>query len=496
MAVVSRRAQTLLAVLAAALALAALARLPFAWASGNGLNHVAGAWMALARDLGDGVLYRPLHADATGYGGTRFFPLWFSLHAALVAAGADPVRGGFLLALASGLAVPGAAYLLLRRLGVERGLAATFAALVLAGFAVQYGLATIRGDLLPVALSLAGLAAVAGPRGRAAVPLGATLLVLAFAAKPTALSAAFAAAVWLHLRGDRRAALSLAGFVALGAGTALSGGRFLEILRACATDGMTAADLARAPVRVLETLALEDRATLVTVLGATAALAVAARTARGGLGLPALWLVASAGSLLGVFSIPGMGVNHLAELQVSAAVALGVVASRPGAGARVAALGGIAAAAAGLLVAGGLVREDLARSRVADARRVLAALPRGDAPILSEDPLVPVLGGDRPYLLDAFMFRLVAERDPSRARPLVERLERGEFPAVVLLRDARHDVDGWYARKHLGPAALAAIRARYRLASRAGPYFVYVPSPERGPVDADHAASLAATERR
>ena len=88
-----RAARALLLGLAAALATATALRLPAAWASGNALNHVSGAWMTLADDLAHGTFYRPLEGPAQGYGGTRFFPLAFAIHAAARAAGASTADG-------------------------------------------------------------------------------------------------------------------------------------------------------------------------------------------------------------------------------------------------------------------------------------------------------------------------------------------------------------------------------------------------------------------
>jgi hypothetical protein len=42
--------------------------------------YVEGAWLALASDFSHGILYRPLFGPL-GYGGTRFFPLYFVLTA-------------------------------------------------------------------------------------------------------------------------------------------------------------------------------------------------------------------------------------------------------------------------------------------------------------------------------------------------------------------------------------------------------------------------------
>ena len=42
------------------------------------LTHVEGAWLACAYDFLHGVFYRPLFGPL-GYGGTRYFPLYFVL---------------------------------------------------------------------------------------------------------------------------------------------------------------------------------------------------------------------------------------------------------------------------------------------------------------------------------------------------------------------------------------------------------------------------------
>jgi hypothetical protein len=530
----------MLAALAAGLAILVIARLPSAWTSGNGLNHAAGAWTALALDLSDGLFYRPLFAEGSGYGGTRYFPLPFALHAALLRAGLDPIRSGLLLALLAGAGVVAGAAGLLRRLGLERGPACLFATLVLAAFAVQHGLGTIRGDLLPVALELGGLVAVTGA-GRRRVLVAAACFVLAFAAKPTALAAPLAAGFWLVLAGDRRAATRLVGSTLVGAGAVvlvtdlLSAGRFLASLRAGATGGMTALDVLLAPVRLGDTLVREDPAALVTLGGAAFALAAAAfrldpragpsspdpesfspsaKSTQGrvmgrvmaALGrvperaqvagitadgaLAPLWLAAALGATLGIFASPGTGVNHLAELQAAGAVTLGVLALRPGLAGRLARAGAAATAVAGIVAAAGLLRADLGGSRLAAARAALAAAPRvPGAAILSEDALVPIVAGERPFLLDPFIVRLAIERDPSLAAPLLARLAAGQFATVILLRDvASRRADDWYGRKHLGEATRAAVRERYRLAARHEPYFVYVPSPARGPGDVSDAA--------
>jgi hypothetical protein len=106
-------------------------------------------------------------------------------------------------------------------------------------------------------------------------------------------------------------------------------------------------------------------------------------------------------------------------------------------------------------------------------------------PVLSEDPLVALLAGERPAAVDRWMLRLAAERDPGVRETLAAALEAGGFRAVVVL----HAVDGpgaeaWFAGD-LGLPALEAVRRGYGLSARAGLYHVRPTGPT---LDASFAA--------
>jgi hypothetical protein len=168
-------------------------------------------------------------------------------------------------------------------------------------------------------------------------------------------------------------------------------------------------------------------------------------------------------------------VNHLADVEAASAAALAGCGARAAAR-RLARWAACGLAAAGVALTVPLARADRDGSRLDEARRVLAAVH--GAPLLSEDALLPLLRGERPYLLDPFMLRVVAERDPLLARPLAASLRAGAFPAVVLLHDPfAPEAAAWYGRVHLGPMIAEAIRARYAVALRAGRYVLLVPRP-------------------
>jgi hypothetical protein len=470
------------ALLGLALAALTLARLPDAWASGNALNHVSGAWMALADDLARGTLYRPLHDPVLGFGGTRFFPLTFAAEAGLLRAGVPLLLAGELLSLAAGVLAAAGAARFLRRAGHGRRAAAGLGVLVLAGLAGQHALAAARGDLPAAALAIWGMGALLAPR-RARSPgrpvAAALLLALAFAAKPTAIAPAAAGAAFLALRGERRRALLLALAFAGGCAAAVfatelaSHGRFLTQLGALGAGGLGPGDLLRAPARLAARLWGDDPAGLALLAAAVAALVFTQGhyDRRGARTLAALWLAAAFLATLAVLASPGTGVNHLLDLEVPAALLLATCARVPGP--RAARTAAAFAAAAGLATAALVWRGDRSASRLAAVEEAVGAAGGAPGPLLSEDPLLPLLAGERPYALDAWMLRLAAERDASLARPLLDGLEDGAFRAVVLLHGVEApDADEWFGRE-FGPGALARIRSRWTLRLVAGPYHVY-----------------------
>src|SRR5271157_822493 len=120
----------------ALLALLVLARVQTGWRTGVSLTPTSGTWIALAVDLKDGMFYRPMYGDL-GYGGTRYFPLHFVLHAALMKIGLGPEVAGHALEGVAGLALLFGIYRVLRQLRIAPPTAACLSALVLAPKATQ-----------------------------------------------------------------------------------------------------------------------------------------------------------------------------------------------------------------------------------------------------------------------------------------------------------------------------------------------------------------------
>ena len=373
--------------------------------------------------------------------------------------------------------------------GVPLALALTSSLLVSgAGLAVTTG---IRNDALPLVLQLAAVLLVARAAGRGVILVSAALCALALASKLSALWAPVAIVIWL-LRRDGRAAGVFAG--ALGAGIALLYGTFELVSAGRLSENLVDLSLT-SPERLgelglqldrLRLVGSEGLGLLVLVVGvALVAIVLAAR--RRPLALDELAFAAACAVTGLVLLDPGAFVNHLWDVQVLALPVVGRLWSEAG-GRRAGAVVLRGALVAVLLVgvAGSYrehvsPREDLrvllgGSPTPADRLPVLDdALRRGDR-ILSEDPAIPVLRGERPVVLDPYMLIPLLARDPARRDELVAQITGGAFDKVVLLY-LPSTAPEWYRNLHLGRAVVDAIEARYRPVRRVDGYWVYEPRP-------------------
>jgi len=142
---------------------------------------------------------------------------------------------------------------------------------------------------------------------------------------------------------------------------------------------------------------------------------------------------------------------------------------------------GVAAAslalAAGVVVgaarAAGADRSD----RLASYHAVLAWLDRHPGEILADQPMIPVLAGRRPFIIDSFIFRANVAADPTRLQPLLQALAARRFVAVVVDADAAAATpDGLMLESEFGPAYIRALLDNYRVDSTIWGRSVFVPN--------------------
>ena len=148
------------------------------------------------------------------------------------------------------------------------------------------------------------------------------------------------------------------------------------------------------------------------------------------------------------------------------------------------ALAGIVAA--GLLVGGSAgevhraVREGPAGGLDPDSWRAVFA--PGEV-VLSCDASIPVLMGQRPVILNAFMLKRVADADPAARAALVRRIDAREFDGVVSAADLRGTLEGDkpLAETDWGAEVVDALERNYE---RHGPMWGYYVVYKRRPAGA------------
>jgi hypothetical protein len=458
------------------------------------VNFVSGVNAALALRLNQGDFYPALY-DGAHYGGTRYMPLPFALHAGLARLTGEYLVSGKLLAYGLTLALCVQLFVVLRGLKCGRGAALALIGLLLLTQPGFLASTTIRGDLLPVVLQLAALMIVRrfeGWRGALAAALVCTVAVLA---KQTALWAPMAILATLAVR--RRWGVG-ALFAAAWVGSLLAALAALHF----GTDGRMRASFAvcavviegpgplLAPLNMLYRLGKAGVAAAVLAPMLVVGCVAAARKRQ--LNVYHAAAFCTLPILIVVFADNGSDYNHLLDL---------LVLSVPVAGGLWASLRGEGEAAAGVRLAAGLavgwalfagwttVLEGGVREAVFAWRggptthypvKPLAGVVGDGETVFSEDPWIDVSRGRTPTLLDPFALSLLTRKHPELTAPLVQRIRNGEFDKVVLLRRpgsaSSQDWHAWYGR-HLGEPVVRAIGERYQLLTESEGYFVYVPKP-------------------
>jgi hypothetical protein len=454
------------------------------WREGLSLTPTSGTWIALAVDLKHGMFYRPMFGEL-GYGGTRYLPLHFVLHALLMWLGLGPVAAGHLLEGIAGLGLLFGIYRILRGLGAGVWTAVCFAVMVLAPKAAQIGVLSIRGDLLATTFVVLGVATcMAVKLGRWQLLGASVLFSMAFATKPTSLYGVGAVLLWLVLqRQIGKAAILLvatgvecAGVIGLTA--AASGGRFIEVFRACATTA--GYSLPAGIWRMINMPAMAMPIDFVfLILGFAGFLLLARKKLTS---LPVVYFVCAVLSTAMVMGADGTNINHFVDLGVASLVMLaawlfdGETREREFG---VAALTFVAlfATCATFYSArhtkdgGGYFDFGYSNS----LHEAAAFIGKTDKPILASHPLLPILAGQQPYMLDVWMYRIVSDTHPEYEQHLSDAIRQKKFAAIVL----EEDIGVNYLPYFFPRQEADDIRANYELVKKLPRAYVFEPKGSR-----------------
>jgi hypothetical protein len=174
-----------------------------------------------------------------------------------------------------------------------------------------------------------------------------------------------------------------------------------------------------------------------------------------------------------IFSSEGTAGNHLIDLLVASVVIFTVWISQYQEI-------GLCLLACGSLVAwlGLMVQhryDDLVPVH-AQLQEIVSACGNSGKPILSDNPLVPLTAGQHPYVLDAFMFRVLEEREANFGDPMWRMLKERRFGAVVFV-DNPDNEEGkdTYDNFHFGDDFMEVMRQNYEPAGSAGTEYIFLP---------------------
>jgi len=458
------------------------------WRNDAGISFASGVMITMGADLKNGAFYRPLFGPA-GYGGTRYLPLYFCLHALLLKLGMPVLASAYLLSTAAIILLIFGTFRLLRELGVEAWLAACSALMLLAASSVQLSLTTPQADGLAAALNVWGLAAIVSqPRNGRKVFFAALLFTLAWSAKVTTVFGVAAAFIWLIATGYKRlagllAAETLCGYlVVTGATVVASRGRVVDIFKACAAGGADWKFILSGPMR-MESMAVYTDPVLVgfafLALLVLVFLLFSSNLLRS---LPALFWITTLIITAVIFGSPGTAANHLLDMQVASVILLAAWVAQAASPMR-RQLGVGVLALLTVVAAISLSRHVQTWSRwyhPHQFHRVVEAVGPTSKPILAENAIIPVIAGQQPYVIDPWMVQLLRTHIPGFQEPLLERLRNQDFSAVVLTSGniAENGAQGWFDNNAFGPGFVAALKDHYRFAQVIDNDWIYLPKSE------------------
>lgn len=422
----------------------------------------SGVWAGLAVDLADGTFYRPVHSPE-GFGGTRYMPLQFILHAAILSIVNRPAAAAHAAVLLAGAALVAALYRGLRHFKLTPSMAWTCAAIAMGALTVQYALISTRGDLLAAALNAWGIAYCArcASKGETRhLVLAALFFALAFMAKFTTVFGVAAALAYLVTNGRRANAAMLGGLTAtftltmLGIVHVASEGRALDSFLACAAGGTTLGDIAASPFKFLYAARVDPVFLTLFISGCV----VFVKRKQPLNDLPSACFLFTTLVTIFIMASPGTDLSHLIDLQVASVILIAVQVTQtatPRAMGRLLPIAGLVGAC--IIVAALLVVESQTEgSRWQQQERIMNAVGEGGAPMLADDPWIPILANEHPFILDTFAIRTTSLQQPKIAEDLFAKLDTQFFRAVVLyvpkhLRDTENAINAtWRGKRWYG----------------------------------------------
>ncbi len=461
----------------------------------------SGVWAAMANDFAEGVLYRPVF-DESGYGGTRYMPLFFVLYGILISIFNDPVTAGLSLSLASLIFLDLGIYFLLRETGTSKAIAIPLTFLVHAPISLQLLTLATRGDFLAAGMNVWGILFALKyfrTNSWSVLTLSACCFLGAIFTKFTTVGGLIVVALYLLIKEKRLSAFYLAGLTVLTTLALLWGineiseGKALASFQACILGGVHTGYALKTPLW-FATVIIRDPFFFV-LLCLAIFLAAKIKPDHWKSFVP-LYFGFTLLSTVAIFSSPGTDSNHLLDLLVACVLILAFQFQRDENFSKAYNFYFLFIIAGILFmwIPGTISIKDRIESAGRPTRDTLHAIAQELGPekknLLSENPMIPLLMGQRPIVMDPFSLRIIAQKSPEVRADFTRKIENHFFEAIILLdwsgapldqlEDAmeKHTslgVDRFYGEVHFPSGFLDLLKKHYFLSFVKRPYVVYEP---------------------
>jgi len=256
-----------------------------------------------------------------------------------------------------------------------------------------------------------------------------------------------------------------------------SSGRFFEIFSLCASGGTTPVKFIKAPFNFMNCITGTDTGVLVVfTAGLTAVFFKGRDFFRSQY---ALYMAVTLVITVFVFGTEGIVGNHLIDIHIASVLALaGVIREYKLDAAVVLKCSAIVIILAFTINAHSLRQISKKEPLLVSVKKTAESL-NGVQFFISENPWLPIVMKREVYILDPWMFRIIDNNKPQMLKSFYERLDRGEFDAVIFDQNPHAPwIPEWFDYSHFGGKYMNHLFRNYIFKENFTLYHIYIPGKE------------------
>ncbi len=448
---------------------------------GHYLEHISGSWAALAVDFSNGILYRPIFHEGIGTGGTRWMPLYFVLHGAMIKITGNTIYTGLVLSfLSSGLLIA-AIVLILKHYKIKPLISVIIIALLLSSNTLITAMTAVRGDILAASLNIWGLYyAVTSDNKPVRIILSCLFFSLTIITKITSIFGIATVVIWLLYNNSKKNALNYFGIFSLITILFLiviqlvSSGRFISIFTLCAQGGTTITDVIKLPFKFIRYSANTDQGSLIIL---TFALTILINKGSGILrSRHATYLALTLAFTLVIFASAGTGENHLIDLHIASVLVIAASIHEYEINTALVIKCSFIVIIFSCLLNSIFLSHDMNKKPLLTSMKETAILIDKSDSLISENPWLPIIMKRDVYILDPWMFRVIDREKLVLFVSFYQRLDKGQFDCVVFDKNPLDPwIPKWFDYSHFGRNFLNHVFNHYKFRDNHDLYYIYTP---------------------